>query len=63
MSGTNFLTVSQVAEELDVSRQYVQQLIDSDRLKAFWMLERWAIPESEVERFKDERKEREKAIA
>ena len=48
----NYLTVSQAATELGITRQAVQQLIDSERLKARWMLERWAIPATVVRKYK-----------
>lgn len=57
MNGSTFLTVSQAAKELDVSRQAIQLMIQEDRIKAIWMLEKWAIPESEVTRIKKERKQ------
>lgn len=53
---SSFFTVSQAATAVGVSRQYIQQLIDEGRVNAVWMLERWAIPESEVTRVKRERK-------
>jgi excisionase family DNA binding protein len=52
---TSFLTVSQAAASIGVTRQYIQQLIDSEKIQAEWMLERWAIPLTEVNRIKRER--------
>lgn len=52
---SNFLTVSQAADKIGITRQAVQQLIESERLKAFWMLERWAIPSDEVTKYKREK--------
>ena len=54
MSG--FLTVGQTAKRLKVTRQTVHQMIKDGRLRgAVWMLERWAIPEVEVDRIAKER--------
>lgn len=48
-----FLTVGQTAKRLGVSRQTVHQMMKDGRLRgAIWLLERWAIPEAEVERLK-----------
>lgn len=55
MSSSSFLTVSQAADLIGVSRQYVQQLIDGEKIEAEWMLERWAIPMTEINRIKRER--------
>jgi len=56
MSG--FLTVGQAAKRLKVTRQTVHQMIKDGRLRgAVWMLERWAIPEVEVDRVAKERSE------
>jgi excisionase family DNA binding protein len=55
---TNFLTVSQAADRIGITRQAVQQLIESKRLPAFWMLERWAIPANEVTRYKREKQQK-----
>lgn len=52
---TNFLTVSQTAEKLSITRQAVQYLIENKRLQAFWMLERWAIPATEVAKYRRKR--------
>ena len=57
MNGTVFLTVAQAAEELGVSRQSVQNWIDEKRIHALWLLERWAIPQPEVERVKELRQQ------
>jgi excisionase family DNA binding protein len=54
----DFLTVSQAADEIGITRQAVQQLIDSERLYAVWMLERWAIPAAEVKKYKREKEKR-----
>lgn len=54
------LTVSQTATELGITRQAVQQLIDSKRLSAFWMLERWAIPATEISKYKREKRQKAK---
>ena len=56
MNGTTFLTVTQAAEELGISRQAVQLMVDDKRIHALWIMERWAIPEAEVERIRAERK-------
>lgn len=48
----DFLTVSQAGREIGITRQAVQQLIESKRLYAVWMLERWAIPTTEVRKYK-----------
>ena len=55
MTGTTFLTVAQAADELKLSRQGVQLMIDEGRLHALQILERWAIPAAEVKRIKKER--------
>jgi len=55
---TDFLTVSQAATKIGITRQAVQQLIDSERLRAFWMLERWAIPATEVSKYKREKRQK-----
>ena len=53
---TGFLTVGQTAKRLKVTRQTVHQMIRDGRLRgAVWMLERWAIPEVEVDRLAAER--------
>ena len=52
---SNFLTVTQAADRIGITRQAVQQLIESERLKAFWMLERSAIPTDEVAKYKREK--------
>jgi excisionase family DNA binding protein len=54
------LTVSQTATELGITRQAVQQLIESKRLPAFWMLQRWAIPTAEVSKYKREKRRKSK---
>lgn len=54
----DFLTVSQAAHEIGISRQAVQQLIDSERLYAVWMLERWAIPTTEVKKYKRDKQKK-----
>lgn len=55
---TDFLTVSQAASKIGITRQAVQQLIESKRLPAYWMLERWAIPASEVAKYKREKRQK-----
>ncbi len=57
------LTVSQAADFIGVSRQYVQILIGKGEIKAFKMLARWAVPESEVERIKGKRAKKKRAVA
>ena len=52
-----FLTVAQAAEELGVTRQAVQLMIQDERISAEWMLERWAIPATEVARIKKQREQ------
>lgn len=54
------LTVTQAADCIGVSRQYIQVLIGKGQIKAFKMLERWAVPQSEVMRVKGERQQRHK---
>ncbi len=49
------LTVSQAATEIGITRQAVQQLIESGTLEADWMLERWGISATEVKRYKREK--------
>ena len=57
MASTGFITVGQAAKALNISRQRVHQLIDDKQIKGvIWMLEKWAIPEAEVERVVKERK-------
>jgi excisionase family DNA binding protein len=55
---TDFLTVSQAATKIGITRQAVQQLIESKRLPAYWMLERWAIPASDVAKYRREKRQR-----
>jgi len=53
---TGFLTVGQAAKRLAVSRQTIHQMMKDQRIRgAIWMLERWAIPEVEIERVAHER--------
>lgn len=51
---SDFLTMTEAASSLGVSKQYVHQLIKSEppKLVAVWMLGRWAIPRSEIKRLK-----------
>ena len=49
------LTVSQAATEIGITRQAVQQLIESGTLDAEWVLERWGISATEVKRYKREK--------
>lgn len=51
---SDFLTMTETADTLGVSKQYVHQLIKSKppKLVAVWMLGRWAVPRSEVKRLK-----------
>ena len=49
------LTVSQAATEIGITRQAVQQLIESGTLNAEWVLERWGISATEVKRYKREK--------
>lgn len=58
----DFLTVSQAADEIGITRQAVQQLIDSERLYAVWMLERWAIPAAEVKKYKREKEQKKATV-
>lgn len=56
-STTGFITVGQAAAMLDVTRQRIHQLMkDKQIVGVIWMLERWAIPEAEVDRLAKERK-------
>lgn len=57
MNGTTLLTVSQAATELGLSRQTVQLMLEDRRIHGFILLEKWAIPESEVLRVKEERRQ------
>ena len=54
----NFLTATEAAERLGVTRQMVHHLIKTDQIKALWMLGRWAIPTEEVTRLKRKRNSR-----
>lgn len=49
---TGFLTIAQAAERLDVSRQTIHNMIADGRLTAIWLIEKWAVPQSEVARAK-----------
>lgn len=54
---TGFLTVGQAALRLAVTRQRIHQLMKGRQLiGAIWMLQQWAIPEAEVNRLANERK-------
>lgn len=55
-----FLTMTEAAEEIGVKRQYVHQLIQSEKVQAVWMLGRWAVPESEVKKIKKARQSKAK---
>ena len=55
-----FLTVTQAANLIGVHRQTVHDMIASKRINAVWMLERWAVPKSEVVRIKGERAKKRK---
>lgn len=48
----DFLTVQETADKIGITRQAVQQLIDSKRLYAVWMLNKWAIPTTEAEKYR-----------
>lgn len=49
---TEYLTVTQAADRIGITRQAVQQLVDSGTLPAEWILERWAISATEVKKYK-----------
>ena len=51
----DFLTVQETADRIGITRQAVQQLIDSERLYAVWMLNKWAIPTTEADKYKREK--------
>lgn len=54
MKSNGFLTVGQAAKQLEVTRQTIHQMMKDGRLRGqIWLLERWAIPEAEVERVKE----------
>lgn len=53
----NFLTMTEAADSIGTSRQYIHQLIKAQQLAAVWMLGRWAVPQSEVSRLKRERRQ------
>lgn len=54
-NGNGFQTVGQAAKEINVSRQAINQMIHDGRIHAIWMLEQWAIPDTEVQRVKGQR--------
>lgn len=51
----DFLTVQETADKIGITRQAVQQLIDSKRLYAVWMLNKWAIPTTEADKYRRKR--------
>lgn len=52
----NLLTVGQAAKRLGVTRQAIHWMMKHDRIRgAIWILEQWAIPESEITRLVLER--------
>lgn len=57
-NGNGFQTVGQAAKTIGVTRQAVNQMIHDGRLHALWMLEQWAIPETEIQRVKQQRQKR-----
>lgn len=54
-NGNGFQTVGQAAKVIGVSRQAINQMIHDGRLHAIWMLEQWAIPDTEIKRVKQQR--------
>lgn len=54
-NGNGFKTVGQAAKKIGVTRQAINQMIHDGRLHAIWMLEQWAIPDTEIKRVKDQR--------
>lgn len=54
-NGNGFQTVGQAAKEIGVTRQAINQMIHDGRLHAIWMLEQWAIPDTEIKRVKRQR--------
>lgn len=62
-NGNGFKTVGQAAREIGVSRQAVNQMIHDERIHAIWMLEQWAIPDTEVRRVKQQREKPTKQAA
>jgi excisionase family DNA binding protein len=57
---TGLLTTKEAARRLGLTRQAVQLMIQENRINAIWMLERWAIPETEVHRVRAARRARKK---
>jgi excisionase family DNA binding protein len=49
---TGLLTTTQAAQRLAITRQAVLYMINDKRINAVWMLERWAIPVTEVTRLR-----------
>ena len=62
-NGNGFQTVGQAAKEIGVSRQAVNQMIHDGRIHAIWMLEQWAIPDTEIKRVKERREKSSKQAA
>jgi excisionase family DNA binding protein len=58
-----YLSVSEAAERLGVTRQAVQYFIQTGRLEATWILGRWGIPAEAITRLKRQRTARQKAAA
>ena len=56
-----YLRVGKVAEELEVTRQAIHQMIGDGRIHAVWMLDQWAIHEAEVKRVKEQRQKQSEA--
>lgn len=58
-----YLTVTEAAERLGVTRQAIQYFIQVGQLEATWMLGRWGIPAEAVTKLKRRRNARQKAAA
>lgn len=54
-NGNGFQTVGQAAKAIGVTRQAINQMIHDGRIHAIWMLEQWAIPDTEIKRVKEQR--------
>lgn len=54
-NGNGFQTVGQAAKAIGVTRQAVNQMIHDGRIHAIWMLEQWAIPDTEIKRVREQR--------
>jgi excisionase family DNA binding protein len=54
-NGNGFQTVGQAAKVIGVTRQAINQMIHDGRLHAIWMLEQWAIPDTEIKRVREQR--------